>query len=233
MTRPQIIGFEEDRPPNEDHPVRFWVLFGLACLGIAWFYAAPYITFYQLKDAAKRKDTEALSELVNFPTVKESIKETWRAGLAQHATKDKEGGFGAALGLLFGGFMIDSMVDLVISPSGLQALSRGQRPDFKNTKAPFGQPPTSGRSSTTAPSSEEPSSDELEQGTSFLEDVVNGIQGKTDMALGYDGLSKFSARWPDKATGQDAVVLILRRENVLWWRLTDIRMPILFDGAKK
>ena len=67
----------------------------------------------------------------------------------------------------------------------------------------------------------------------MLEDVVNGIQGKTDMALGYDGFSKFSARWPDKTTGQDAVVLILRRENVLWWRLTDLRMPFLFDGAKK
>lgn len=118
-------------------------------------------------------------------------------------------------------------------PLPLQALSRGQRPDLKNTKTPFSQPPTSGRSSPTAPSSKETPPEEVEQDTSLLEDVVNGIQGKTDMALGYDGFSKFSARWPDKTTGQDAVVLILRRENVLWWRLTDLRMPFLFDGAKK
>ncbi len=230
MRQPQIIGFDEDRlPPRDNHPFRFWVLLVFACLGTAWFYAAPYITFYQIKDAAKRKDSEVLSELVNFPTVKGSIKEALRTGLAQ-ATQ-KEGGFAAALGLLFGGVLIDSAVDVVVSPSGLEALSRGKKPDLKDTKLPTAKFPPSDRKANTEVETSEKT--DAEQDSSLFEEVINGVQGKTDMTLGYDGFSKFSARWPDKDTGRDSVVLILRRENLLWWRLTDVRMPMLFDGGQK
>lgn len=230
MIQPQIIGFDDNGPPpRNNHPFRFWLLFVLSCLGTVWFYIAPYITFYQLKDAAKRKDTEELSELVNFPSVRESIKDALRAGLAQ-ATQ-KEGGFAAALGILFGGVLIDSAVDVVVSPNGLEALSRGKKPDLKDTKLPTAKIPPSNRKANTEV--ETSAKTEAEQDSPLFEEVINGVQGKTDMTLGYDGFSKFSARWAEKDTGRDSVVLILRRENILWWRLTDVRMPMLFDGGPK
>jgi hypothetical protein len=212
--RRQIIGFDEDAPlPRDDNPILFWSLFTLSLLVVAWFYAAPYITFYQLRQAAKEGDAEALSELVNFPAVKESLKEAFKASLTQAVMKDKQGGMMAVLGLIFGSAIGESMIDVLISPTSIEALTHGKKPDLAKAK------PSSGM-------------DESGKELPLYEDVANAIMGKAEVNFAYDGVSKFSARWPDKKTGKDAIVLILRRENVFWWRLNAVRMPILFDKPK-
>ena len=37
--------------------------------------AAPYITVYQMKSAAESRDGEALSEHIEFPSVRQSLKD--------------------------------------------------------------------------------------------------------------------------------------------------------------
>ena len=52
------------------------VILGVVMLSAAaYIVAAPYITVYQMKTTAENHDGEALSEYIDFPSVRQSLKE--------------------------------------------------------------------------------------------------------------------------------------------------------------
>lgn len=44
----------------------------VAVIFAIYVVAAPYITVHQMKEAAKRRDGESLSEYIDFPSVRQS-----------------------------------------------------------------------------------------------------------------------------------------------------------------
>jgi hypothetical protein len=66
----------------------------LAAIGLVLFAiliyiaASPYITVYQMKSAAERHDGEALSEHIEFPSVRQSLKDQMNAMLMKEMAKD-------------------------------------------------------------------------------------------------------------------------------------------------
>ena len=65
------------------------VLMGAVLFG-AWVYALPYITISQLREAAKSGDSDSLSEMVDFPLLRENLKEAFKAKLLEETTNQED-----------------------------------------------------------------------------------------------------------------------------------------------
>jgi hypothetical protein len=97
------------------------------CAAAVWLYFTPRLAVKRLQDAAEAGDREALAQLVDFPSVRASVKEEVRSAMADQI--DSEGDnplarFGAALA----GMMVDPLVDSFVTPGGIAAAVRGERP---------------------------------------------------------------------------------------------------------
>src|SRR5689334_15484048 len=91
----------------------------------AWFYLSPRLAARHLQDAARAGDVEALSELVDFPLVREQLKADLKASLLESTSKrDSANPFGTALAAGLGGLLVDGLVNQFVSPSGIAALVR-------------------------------------------------------------------------------------------------------------
>lgn len=99
-------------------------------LGILYVAVSPYITVYQIKSAAEKKDGEALSEYVDFVSLRQNFKDQMNAmfmrKMDSHEMKDSPF---AMLGMAFAGMMVDRTVETYVTPAGITRLMSGQKPD--------------------------------------------------------------------------------------------------------
>jgi len=111
----------------------------LAVVGVLvaiYLVAAPYITVLQIQSAAERNDGEALSEHIDFPSVRQSIKDQMNAVILKEMSEDKKvkkDAF-AELGAAFAGVMIDRLVDSYVTPAGITQLMAGENPTLEGDK---------------------------------------------------------------------------------------------------
>lgn len=171
-------------------------LVGLVLLAIVgWFFASPYLAVKNMKDAADKRDATTLSSYVNYPALKENLKASFSAGMnakAEEKSSNPLAGFGAALASAFMGPMIDA----IITPEGLAAMMRGQKP-----KAAGG--------------ATEP----------VTQDAPTKKSDDPDVALGYEGLNKFVVNVNPKDKPEQKTKLIFLREG-LSWKLNSVELPI-------
>lgn len=105
------------------------LLAGLAAMFAIYVAAAPYIAVHQMKSAAESRDGEALSEYIEFPSVRQSLKDQMNAVFMKEMTNELEGNPFAAVGAAFAGMMVDKMVDAVVTPAGITQLMSGEKPN--------------------------------------------------------------------------------------------------------
>jgi hypothetical protein len=192
---------DDDDPPEW----RPFILFSLPIVGIivfgGWIYFRPYMVLSHIREAAKNEDNVALSELVDFPSLRESVTETVRTKLMQETTTTGKDPFGVAMKSA-----VDKSVDATVSPSGIAAMALGKHPITGISSKPARQ------------------SDPREnKGRSR-----NVKDAWSEEHMGYVGWSTFAVRYVDKETGQDAIVLTLRRHG-LSWQLSSARMPLILN----
>ncbi|MDG9925433.1 MULTISPECIES: DUF2939 domain-containing protein [unclassified Pseudomonas] len=171
-----------------------------AVLFAVFIAAGPYITVFQIKQAAKARDAEAMAEYVDFLSVRASLKDQLNAFVMKRAAESenlKNNPF-AALGMALAGTFVEKMVDSYVTPDGLTALMAGDKPE-----KPGSRPPTTDRPESSGGSEKEPFA---------------------NASYGYEGFSKFVVEVTDKQG--EAVRFILRREGLFGWRLSDIRVPL-------
>ena len=105
-------------------------LAGLLVIFAIYLYASPYIALYNIKNAAEQKDADKLSGYIDFPSVKQSIKDQVKAAMVEElAASDEQDGF-EALGTMLAAAMIDPIVDGVVTPDGVALMLQGQELDF-------------------------------------------------------------------------------------------------------
>jgi hypothetical protein len=103
-----------------------WLGGALALLLIVYLAAAPYITVYRMKSAAVNGDGEALSEFIDFPSVRQGLKDQFNVSMSTEMA-DEDNPFGA-LGSALAGTLIDKMVDAYVTPAGITRLMAGESP---------------------------------------------------------------------------------------------------------
>ena len=103
---------------------------------VSWYFASPYYTLMQMRDAAKANDADALSAYIDYDALREDLKSELMAHMMAEAEKD-DSGFGA-IGVAFGSAMIGPMLDGMVSPAGVRAMliSKQQRETAQGAKAP-------------------------------------------------------------------------------------------------
>ena len=98
------------------------LIIGLLVLLIGYLYASPYLALNGIKNAAQERDAEKLSSYIDFPSVKQGVKEQVKAKFAaEMMAGDNKGGF-EALGSMFAATMTDTLVDGLITPEGVAAI---------------------------------------------------------------------------------------------------------------
>ena len=106
----------------------------IVVIAVGYIFATPYITVYQMKVAAENQDGEALSEHVNFPVLRQNLKDQLNAQLgvvmAQEAMDDNPF---TAIGAAFGGILVGKMIDVYVTPAGIIELMKGESPDTEST----------------------------------------------------------------------------------------------------
>jgi len=116
-------------------------LVGLLVIFAIYLYASPYIALYNIKNAAEQKDADKLSGYIDFPSVKQSIKDQVKAAMVEElAASDKQDGF-EALGTMLAAAMIDPIIDGLVTPDGVALMLQGQKLVFDlNNDTPEGVP---------------------------------------------------------------------------------------------
>lgn len=197
---------------DDDYPWEWrpFVLLSVTIVGMilfcGWVYFRPYMALSHIREAAKNGDAVALSTLVDFPSLRESVTETVKAKLLQETpTTSEEDPFGVAMRTA-----VDKAVDATVSPSGIAAMALGRHPITGMGSKPERQ------------------SDPRENKSRSL----NVKDAWSQEHMGYVGWSTFAVRYVDKETGQDAIVLTLRRHG-LSWQLSSMKMPLILSTKQQ
>lgn len=167
-----------------------------AVLFAAYVVAAPFITVYQLRNAVESKDSEALNDLVDFPQLRQSLKDQFNAKFAQKMSQeaDMEDNPFAYLGAAFAGMMIDKVLDAYITPAGIRQMMVGEEPKQDGAR----------KASTRSSSGDE---------RSPFDSAV----------IGYATSSKFVVSVPSDEKRE--IHFVLRRSGIADWKLAEILLP--------
>lgn len=183
------------------------VLFAvLALLAGGWWYASPYWALDGLRDAALAGDVEGLEDHVDFPALREDLKEQVQANMDEAIRS--QGGADEPLGQLgamMARGMVDPLVDRMVTPegvAGMVALGNGAAPALGSARGAGGlakAPPPPGE--TVAPQAGE----------------------EVDWDIKREGLGRFTVT-PELPEGQPAPSLVFERRG-LGWKMTGINLP--------
>lgn len=116
---------------------KLWFSLGFAAvLAIAMVtsYFSPVWTMHKIHSAAKEKETDRLSDYVDFPALRENFKAMAMTAMASAMSKNEEADspFGK-LGMMLATTLLNSMVDAMVSPAGLTSLIvTGKPPDLQS-----------------------------------------------------------------------------------------------------
>ncbi len=98
----------------------------VAVLGL--IYASPYIALDRLKRAADARDAQTVNQYVDFPSLRESLKDQVGQLLTRKIDTQKSGNPLAMIGAMIGAALIGPLVDSYATPDGVAALLNGIPP---------------------------------------------------------------------------------------------------------
>jgi hypothetical protein len=181
---------------------------------LGYGYASPYVALDRLKRAADARDPQTVSEYVDYPALRESLKEQV-AGLLTRRLHASGNPF-AALGAMIGVALIGPMVDAYATPEGVAALLNGMPPRGNPNDRPPAQP-------------EAPSSGPAQPGTGAATPAPPATAGSAEnpppqppqTTAGYRGINEFVVTY-QHGVGDNRYSAILRREGLFTWKLAAV-----------
>lgn len=175
-------------------------------------YASPYWTLYQMRAAIQAHDADKFSRYVDYPALRENLKEQLTASLQQKlsaapALRDTPlAGIGQAIGQA----VIRTMIDTMVSPAGVMALMAGEKP----AAAPSA--PSAPPASVPAPRQDSPGAEDSAPKREAAKDAIR-------YALSYRGLNTVEAS-AMKDNGE-RIVIGLTRDGLWSWKWSRIALP--------
>lgn len=180
----------------------------LATAAAAWFTASPWWTLRAMREAARDRDSAALSAYVDYEALRTDLKGDLRRSMmaemrAQPGGVDAMGPL-ASIGMAVAMGLIDPMVESAVSPEGVEAVFAGQRANegagVAASAAP-GTPPAPRRTPSTGPS-------------------LAGAAPGDDPVIERVSLDEFRVR------GADTDGALIFRRHGLGWKLSAVDLPV-------
>jgi hypothetical protein len=109
-----------------------------AVAAIAFYIASPWLAFYQLQQAARAGDRDALEAAVDFPAVREDFKAQLNAAFLTNIESNghlKDNPL-AALGALIVPAVLDRLIDAYVTPQGIATMVAEARTPKPGSPAP-------------------------------------------------------------------------------------------------
>jgi hypothetical protein len=174
------------------------VIIGVAAGAVALFViawaAAPVVAAQALIRAAKAGDERRIEQMVDFPSLRESLKVELNAELMDRMRRDPrvaDSGLGG-LGMMLAPMILSGAVDAVVTPEVVaQMVTTAEAPD------PTRRPPPE-------PAGDEADGDDIHQ------------------AWGYRSLNAFAVTLTDRDQPDDRLALILERRGLFKWQLAAV-----------
>lgn len=102
-----------------------WSIVGLLLIIFAYFYATPYLVLNKMKNAAQAGDSAKVSEYIDYPSVRQSLKDQINSHMLEELDIDEQSRL-ANLGQKLASTLLDNMIDHVVTPEGMTMVLQGQ-----------------------------------------------------------------------------------------------------------
>ena len=162
-----------------------------------WIAAGPFLTINAIRSAVQEQDAAKLSQQVDFPALRTSLKQQVDDYVVRRAGADMQSSLLGAIALRLASGATAGMVDAMATPAGLAAVMEGR--NFWDR--------LSGRRA----------GGEGDYATAPPRDPLEGAKYR------FESPSRFTATVAN-ADG-DPVVFVLTRQGFSW-RVTDVRLPL-------
>lgn len=170
---------------------------GLALAAVAMAGWFYYTPYQAVHNMQEAAQAHNASKLASYVDFP-AVKENLKAELNGQMLQKLQGNPLAAVGAVFTSALVNAMVDAMVSPQGLAMMMQGEKP-LAASKAE-----TTESSAQTNPDT---------------------ASDKVETKMGYDGLSQFTVKVYQRGKPEQAINLVLQRQNILSWQLTEIRLP--------
>ncbi|QNB11531.1 DUF2939 domain-containing protein [Paraburkholderia bannensis] len=219
---PKLSRSRAGKSSNWKKPVAIAVAAAAVVAALGYGYASPYIALNHLKQAADARDAAALSEYVDYPALRASLKQQAGEMLQRRIQAEHSSNPLLLFGAVIGSALIGPLVDAYATPEGVAALLNGMPPTGKPGEQPAAPPPAPPAEN--APPSAPPS------GTSSEAPANPGApaepaqaQPRSQATAGYRSINEFAVTW-QRSAHSERYAAILERHGLFSWKLAAVEL---------
>ena len=195
----------------------------VAVLGL--IYASPYIALDRLKRAADARDAQTVNQYVDFPSLRESLKDQVGQLLTRKIDTQKSGNPLAMIGAMIGAALIGPLVDSYATPDGVAALLNGIPPrgdPGEKPPVPSEANSAAGAAPETAPAPQ-PAMPAQPAPTAAAPSAPSAPKPPPQTTAGYRSFDTFAVNYQHGA-GDARYSAILRRYGLFSWKLVAVEL---------
>jgi hypothetical protein len=174
----------------------------IAALGL--IFASPYIALNNLKRAADARDAQTVNQYVDFPALRDSLKQQIAGLLTRRLDADDSSKL-ATIGAVIGVTLIGPLVDSYATPDGVAALLNGMPPRGN----PGEHPPEAAAQTPASPAGADNANNNA------------APPAERQTSAGYRGLNEFVVTYR-RGDGDAHYSAIFQREGLFTWKLAAI-----------
>ncbi|AOJ62536.1 hypothetical protein WJ32_08730 [Burkholderia ubonensis] len=213
--------------PRRLKPLLIVVLAAVAIAAIGYAYASPYVALGRLKSAIDARDAQAVSEYVDFPSLRISLKQQVTDELMRRIDTKRQNNPFAVIGALIGSALIGPLVDAYATPEGVAALMSGLPPQGNPGERPPewpAQPPADSAGSaapTNGPNAAAGSAPAAPAAPTSATSTQANAPRQQQTSAGYRHFDEFVVTYQRNADGT-RYAAILHRVGLFSWKLSAI-----------
>ncbi|WCM21453.1 DUF2939 domain-containing protein [Paraburkholderia bryophila] len=199
------------------------VIVVIAASGFA--YASPYLALNNLKRAADARDAQTVNQYVDFPALRESLKQQVTGLLTRRLDAHSNGNPLAAIGAMIGVALIGPLVDAYATPDGVAALLNGMPPRGNPGERPPAPPaandPAAASADAPTPTPAPPAAPTQPGAAANTANPAATPAQPPQTTAGYRGLNEFVVTYQHGA-GDARYSAIFAREGWFTWKLAAV-----------
>jgi hypothetical protein len=162
----------------------------------AYLYASPYLALKNLKSAAEQNDIETINQYIDYPSVRQSLKDQLSAYMLEDSKPEKSNTL-AKFGKMLANSMAEPLLDAVVTPTGIGLILQG-----KNLNPSH-----------------------MSSNTPMTNDPQQAKEENTEYKLYYTSFNRFVIDVKSKQRHNQQVQVVMQREG-LHWQIKQIIIPL-------